>query len=308
MITYTKLKRYPSVFSKMTGLRVEEFDQWVQPVLQRFAEAETSRLTQRTRQRALGGGDHPQLEPLEQIILTLVWLRLYPVHEVLGFLFGVSQPTVGRYLSHVLPVLEQLGLDSLRQPDPGKKRRRSLPKLLKDVPELNVIVDSLEQPVQRPKQAADRPRWFSGKKRSATMKTQVAVEQTSGVLVWLSDSVPGPTADITLLKHSGLLAHLPSGVGCLGDSAYQGIAKLHPLGRSPFKRNKRTPPLTEAQRDYNHAFSSVRIVVENTICRLRHFQCLTQRDRQHRCTHNHHARICAVAGLVNFQLQHRFAF
>ena len=307
MITCLKLKRHPGVFLKMTGLRVAEFDGWIAPVLRRFAEAEAARLTQRPRQRALGGGDHATLAPIDQILLTLMWLRLYPTHNVLGFLFGVSQPTVGRYLAHVLPVLEQRGIDTLRQPDPGRKRRRSLPDLLQDVPELYVIVDSFEQPVQRPKTAGERKAWFSGKKRSATLKVQITVQPTTGAIVDVSDSVPGPTADITLLKQSGVLAALPPGIGCLGDGAYQGIARLHPLGRSPCKRNKHSPPLTDDQIAYNHAFSSVRIIVENTLCRLRHFQCLSQRDRQHRCRLNHHARTCAVAGLVNYQLQQRFA-
>jgi hypothetical protein len=307
MITTSKLKQHPSVFAKMTGLRVAEFDGWIDPVLVRFAEAEAARLSQRARQRALGGGDHADLAAGDQVLLTLVWLRLYPTHDVLGFLFGVSQPTVGRYLAHVLPVLEQLGADTLRQPDPGRKRRRSLPELLTDVPELNVIVDSFEQPVQRPKTAAGRDGWYSGKKRSHTLKVQVAVEDETGMIVDLSASVPGRTADITLLKQSQVLERLPSGVGGLGDCGYQGIAKLHPLGRSPFKRNKHSPPLTAAQTAYNHAFSSIRILVENIICRLRHFQCLTQRDRQHRCPVNHHARTLAVAGLVNYHLQQRFA-
>ena len=307
MITTAKLQRHPSVFAKMTGLRVDEFDRWIEPVLARFADAEAARLSQRQRQRALGGGDHASLDARDQVLLTLVWLRLYPTHDVLGFLFGVSQPTVGRYLTHVLPVLEQIGVDTLRQPDPGRKRRRSLGALLSDVPELNVIVDSFEQPVQRPQRAADRDGWYSGKKRSHTLKVQVAVDADTDRLVAVSASVPGRTADITLLKQSGVLTHLPAGVGCLGDSAYQGIAKLHPLGRSPFKRNKHSPPLTAAQRAYNHSFARIRIRVENTIGRLRHFQCLTQRDRQHRCISNHHARVLAVAGLVNFQLHHRFA-
>jgi hypothetical protein len=241
------------------------------------------------------------------VLLTLMWLRLYPTHDVLGFFFGVSQPTVGRYLSHVLPVLEQLGIDSLKLPDPGKKHRRSLPEVLQDVPELLVVVDSFEQGVQRPPCAAERDGWFSGKKRSHTMKVQVTVQRETGYIADLSASVPGRRADITLLKQSGVLEGLPEGMGCLGDSAYQGIAKLHPLGRSPFKRNKGSPPLTEAQKAYNHAFASVRIIVENSLCRMRHYQCLSQRDRQHRSTDNHHARTCAVAGLVNYQLSQRFA-
>lgn len=305
MITYAQLCQYPSVLLKMTGLRMNEWSELLHSVLPRFAEAEEARLSRAERQRDLGGGDKPNLAEREQILLTVIWLRLYPTHDVLGFLFGISQPTVGRYIQHVLPVLEQLGRDTMRLPDPGRKRRRKLPDLLQDVPEIHVVVDTFEQPIQRPKRASERDAYYSGKKRSHTLKSQVTVQGETGYIADVAASVPGRHADITLLDESGVLERLPDGVGCLGDAAYQGIAKLHPLGRSPFKRlGGSAPPLTEAQLTYNHAFASQRIVVENTLCRMRCFQCLTQRDRQHRGLHT--PRVCAVAGLVNHCLQARF--
>lgn len=306
MITYFRLRQYPSVLLKMTGLRLGEWDELLHDLLPRFAEAEESRLSRRERARDLGGGDKPTLAAREQILLTVIWLRLYPTHDVLGFLFGISQPTVGRYIQHVLPVLEQLGRDTMRLPDPGRKRRRKLPDLLRDIPEIHVVVDTFEQPVQRPKRAAQRDAYYSGKKRSHTLKSQVTVHGETGYIADVAESVAGRRADITLLQQSGVLQRLPDGVGCLCDSAYQGIAKLHPLGRSPFKRlGGSAPPLTEAQLAYNRAFASQRIVVENTLCRMRCFQCLTQRDRQHRGLHT--PRVCAVAGLVNHCLQARFS-
>lgn len=302
MITTSLLQRQPSVFLKLTGLRVEEYRAWLPEVEARFEAAEVKRLTARERQRGLGGGDKPALTAGEQILLTVMWLRVYPTHDVLGFLFGVSPPTVGRYMARVLPVLEQVGVEGLRQPDPGRKRRRSLPALLKDIPELQVIVDSFEQRVQRPVGRDASKAWYSGKQRAHTVKAQVTVEGETGYLVHLSSSVSGRTADITLLKDSTVLQHVPEGMALLGDAGYQGLATLHERGYTPLKRNKGSPPLTEAQTAYNHAFSSVRIVVENTLCRIRRYQCLTQCDRQHRCPVNHHARLCAVAGLVNLQL------
>lgn len=305
MINYVQLCQYPSVLLKMTGLRVSEWEELLHNLLPRFGEAEEARLSRPERQRDWGGGDKPRLAAREQILLTVIWLRLYPTHDVLGFLFGISQPTVGRYIRHVLPVLEQWGYDTMRLPDPGRKRRRKLPELLRDVPDIQVVVDTFEQPIQRPKHAAERDAYYSGKKRSHTLKSQVTVQGETGYIADVADSVPGRRADITLLQQSGVLGRLPDGVGCLCDSAYQGVAKLHPLGRSPFKRlGGSAAPLTETQLAYNRAFASQRIVVENTLCRMRCFQCLTQRDRQHRGLHT--SRVCAVAGLVNHCLHARF--
>ena len=100
------------------------------------------------------------------------------------------------------------------------------------------------------------------------------------------------------------MKRLPDGVGGIGDLAYVGIEKLHPqgLGASP-RRKPRGKPRPPEDVAYNTAFSCRRIIVENTIGRLRRYQTLTQTDRQHR--QNHAVRVRAVSGLVNRQLAHR---
>src|ERR671916_173044 len=89
-----------------------------------------------------GGGDHFDLDPEDQLLLTIVWLRQYPTQEVLGFLFGVSDSTALRAIARCLPLLEQSGRDTMRLPDPGRGRRRTLPQLLAETPELAVIIDA----------------------------------------------------------------------------------------------------------------------------------------------------------------------
>jgi len=301
---YSYLTAYPNVFVKMTGLRVAEFDALVRDILPAFSEAEIQRLSRPNRQREIGGGRGSELDPRNQVLLTVIWLRVYPTHDVLGYVFGVSAITVGRIIKRVLPLLEQAGRDTMRMPDPGKKRRRHWDDLLHDTPELAVVIDSFEQKVQRPKNPNERDGFYSGKKKTHTLKSQVAVNEETGRLVDVSQSVPGPTADIKLLAQSGLMERLPEGVGGIGDLAYIGIDQLHPqgLGASP-RRKPRGKPRPPEDIVYNTAFSRRRILVENTIGRLRRYQSLSQTDRQHR--QNHPARVCAVAGLVNRQLAHR---
>jgi DDE superfamily endonuclease len=97
---------------------------------------------------------------------------------------------------------------------------------------------------------------------------------------------------------------LLEGVGGIGDLAYGGIDQLHSQGLGACPRRKpRGKPRPPEDVAYNPAFSRRRIIVENTIGRLRRYQSLTQTDRQHR--QHHSARVCAVAGLVNRQLAHR---
>jgi hypothetical protein len=304
IMRYGWVSRYPQVFVSMTGLRVSEFDMLVDDVLPMYATAEVARLERPERERALGAGHPFELSERDHILLTVVWLRVYPTHEVLGYLFGVSDSTVSRLIQRVLPVLEQAGRDTMRMPDPGKKRRRTLDSLLQDTPELVVVIDTFEQRVQRPRDKDQADGLYSGKKKQHTLKSQVAVDEETGQVVDIADSVVGRKADIKLLEESDLMNRLPEGVGGIGDSAYQGITDLHPqgLGASPRKKPRGQPrPLEDVA--YNRAFSRRRIIVENTIGRLRRYQSIIQTDRNHRQLHT--PRVVAIAGLVNRQMAHR---
>ena len=260
---YFYLSAYPAIFLHMTGLRLDEFDELERDVRPLYENAAIARLSRADRQRGLGGGDHPDLTRRDQLLLTVIWLRLYPTQDVLGYFFGVNQSTVSVYLARMLPILEKDGRDRMRMPDPGRKRRHKLDALLKDMPEIMVVIDTFEQKVQRPQDPTTRDDWFSGKKKTHTIKSQVAVDDQMGEIVDIPDSVPGPKADIKLLDESALLKKLPDGVGGMGDCAYQSIADLHPRGFSPRKkpRGKDRPKEDIA---YNTAFSRRRIIVENT--------------------------------------------
>jgi hypothetical protein len=301
MLTYPRLTRHPTVFRALTGLDVAAFDRVVADVAPRLAAAEERRLARPDRRRAIGGGPGYALPLRDRVLLTVVWLRQYPTYIVLGYLFGVSEATALRTVRRVLPVLEAAGRDTMRLPDPGKGGRRALDELLAETPDLAVVVDTFEQRVQRPRQRAEADGYYSGKKRQHTLKSQVAVDERDGRIADVAGSVRGPTADITLLKQSGLLDRLPPEVGAAGDLAYVGVADAHPagLGTTPRRkpRGKPRPPEDEA---FNRAFARRRVVVEHGIRRLRCYQALTQTDRHHRRRHT--MRVVAVAGLVNRHL------
>ena len=301
---FDNLRRYPTVFLKMTGLRLNEFADLLDDMLPRFAAAEQTRLQRSSRRRAQGGGRHADLVSRDQILLAVIWLRQYPTNEVLGFLFDVSDSTVSRVVNRLVPLLEASGKDTMRMPDPGRKHRKELDALLKETPELAVIIDTFEQKVQRCKDPKQADKHFSGKKKQHTLKVQVVSDEHTGLVCDVAESVVGPTADLSLLKQSGVLHRLGERVGAKGDLAYVGIAEAHPqgLGATPRRkpRGKERPPEDVC---FNRAFAKRRITVEHTIGRMRWYQSLAQTDRHHR--KNHTARTRAVAGLVNRQIRSR---
>src|SRR5215207_9696211 len=293
------LRQHPAVFRHLTGITVEVFDALADVVVPAVEAAHHKARERPDRQRAVGGGDDFDLALIDHVLIAIVWLRQYPTQEVLGFLFGVSDSTAKRAVDRCLPVLEKAGKDTMRLPDPGRGRRKKLPTLLADTPGLAVVIDSFEQRTRRPKRR--QRAYYSGKKKAHTLKSQVGADEESGRVVDVSDSVPGPWADIELLKKSRLLKRLPEGVGGIGDLAYVGIADLHPegLGAAP-RRKPRGKPRPPEDRRYNRAFSRRRIVVEHTIGRLRRFAAVSHVNRHRR--KGHAARVRAVAGLVNRML------
>ena len=76
MITTRLVRGYPSVFVKLTGLWVEEYQAWLPAGVDRFHASEARRLTQRERRRELGGGDKPALGAGEPILRRVVGLRV----------------------------------------------------------------------------------------------------------------------------------------------------------------------------------------------------------------------------------------
>lgn len=140
------LSQNQQLFQAMTGLCMTEFDALITTILPCYMAAEQQRLNRPGRQRAVGGGPDFELAVRDQILLTIVWLRQYPTREALGALFGVSDTTAGRYIRRILPLLETAGEDTMRLPDPGRKRRRHLAALLQEMPELALIIDAFGQP------------------------------------------------------------------------------------------------------------------------------------------------------------------
>src|SRR5688572_24892121 len=113
------LRKSPAVFRHLTGLTVPLFETPAAELVPAFHDARRRRLDRPGRRRAVGGGDHFDLGPTDQLLLTIVWSRHYPTQEALGYLFGVSDSTALRAVRRCLPVLEAAGRDTMRMPDPG---------------------------------------------------------------------------------------------------------------------------------------------------------------------------------------------
>ena len=278
MITFENLSKKRSIFKGFTGVTIAEFEDLLeraQPVW-----VERKRQARRNRKRALGGGRKPEYDLRGQLLISLVWLRLYLTTEALGFLFGIDKSTVSRYTRAVLPVLRQVGEATLGWPEPPQRGQgQSLEQAWQAQPDLFAFVDATEQPVRRSSDPQTQRAHYSGKKKRHTRKAEIIVNEY-GIVRAVSLSVPGSVHDRTLFSRSGAAELIPQEIIVGGDSGYQGIQHDLPDHSviTPFKKSKHHP-LTQEQKLLNHEFSRSRIIVENTIGHFKHFKALAERFR-----------------------------
>ena len=120
-----------------------------------------------------GGGAKPKLFVEEQILLTLMYLRQGLTFQVLGLHFHVSESTAYNYFSYWQNILSNALPPSLREHVRNNEEdEEELSKLLN---EYELIVDSEEQAIPRPKDYDEQKKFYSGKKKYHTKKNQFIV-------------------------------------------------------------------------------------------------------------------------------------
>lgn len=146
MITYTTLKTKSGGFKNLTGVSVSRFDKLLEEIAPVWAECERKRLSRPDRQRAIGGGRSYSIDLQEQLLMTLVWLRLSLTVEALGFFFGVDKSTANRNTRRLFAALEQLGETTLDWPKPPKRgQTKNVEQALRAYPDLLAFVNRVEQ-------------------------------------------------------------------------------------------------------------------------------------------------------------------
>lgn len=306
IIRSIELEKRPSIFKSFTGVTVAEFKSLESQAEPLWIEQERVRLERKNRQRAIGGGRSKALPFREQLLMTLIWLRLYLVLDALGYLFGVDKSSVSRYTKSVLPVLRELGEETLGWPEPPKRGHgKHLEQVWTEQPDLFAYVDATEQRIRRSGNYDQQKKDYSGKKKGHTRKTQLIVNE-DGIVRDVSPSVEGSMHDRKLFTHSEAADEIPPETIVGGDLGYQGIQDDLPNHNVliPFKKSK-NHPLTDEQKVLNQEFSRGRIIVENTLGEFKNFGVLAQRFRH--SVDNYDDAFRSVLAIVNPRIQKRVA-
>jgi Helix-turn-helix of DDE superfamily endonuclease/DDE superfamily endonuclease len=221
MLDYESLKQNERKFVALTGITAAEFQQLLPAFTRAYARAFPSTKTRagKPRQRRPGGGRKAVLlRPEDKLLFILVYQKAYPLQELLGSLFGLSQSQANRWVHRLLPILVRaLGrLGCLPERNPSRfsqhERRQGEP------PDL--IIDGTERRRQRPKSPEKQALHSSGKKKAHSDKNVVVVNAHSKRVGYLSGTYAGKTHDLKVAEGEGI--RYPRQSTLLKDSGFQG--------------------------------------------------------------------------------------
>jgi hypothetical protein len=306
MFRYDDLCRHPTAFPSLTGLNRAEFDELV-PRFERAlgeqrARSATTRREGKPRVNAPGAGPRHAHDARTRLLMALVWLRVYPTYEVLGFFFGLHKRNAQLNVRAALAALDSLDDFPSDRPSRERPKLRSAEEVMAAFPQVRLVIDGKEQRVNRPKGYDAQKPYYSGKKKAHTVKVQVVVD-TRGRIEGIGPSVPGgANHDLTLLRGSGVLESLGEGEAAMLDRGYVGVADYYPGVPVviPFRASK-GHPLTDEQKAHNRVVAGYRIVVEHTMAQLNRFTVLRQVFRGQK--RERHTEVIRVVGkLVNRRL------
>jgi len=270
-LKYTKIKKSPIIFNRLFGVSVSQFEeillkiepQWQQQVISRYKRP---------------GRDY-KLELADMLLLLLLYYRSYITQVFVGYLFGVDDSRVCRIIQKLEPILA------------GEMALTKTKRLSQEEVE-TLIIDATEQQIERP--SKHQKRYYSGKKKRHTLKTEIRITR-KGRIVHVSKPRQGSMHDFALYKEE---PPIPPDSRAFVDSGYQGLDKLHKATELPYKATK-TKPLDKEEKEYNHALSRYRVIVENIIGDIKTFKILSDRYRNKRKRYG--IKFHIIAGIVNLK-------
>ena len=215
-----------------------------------------------------------------------------PIFEMLGMMFEVSRTTANDLFHHWIPILQELLPASLLE---EWEKLRADGEFVKDLlTSYQLLVDSAEQPRERPSYYQEQKKFFSGKKRKHTFKNQFISLPKAADIVDVVLGERGPEADVNLLRKQQ--ANFSDEQAFEGDKADQGADRTKTPHKKPPKRE-----LTSSEKEENRRISQERIYVEHLIRIIKIFRIASERFRLRPSTYKQV--MLVICGLVRLRIE-----
>lgn len=238
----------------------------------------------------------------DQLLITLMKLRLNYRDMDLAVRFGTSRATVSNIINTYVSVLHEIFFDGVLKEVgmPSQlKCKGSLPKSFEEFASARIAMDATEVIQDVPSDMNCQSLSYSSYKSRHTVKAVTCVAP-NGALVFSSELYPGSTSDSAIVDHCGVLNQLHAGDLILADKGFNIFDKL-PSGVSlnipPFLSNKAHFTKEEAKLCYK--IGKARIHVERANERIKNYDILNHIPAQYRHLSTKNFQLCCC--LINLQ-------
>jgi DDE superfamily endonuclease/Helix-turn-helix of DDE superfamily endonuclease len=285
------IDKYPERTKQIIGIN---YEQWA--ALVEVAKIEEERLRfareqQKIRINKKGGGRPKKLTLEEEICLCVFYLRHLPTFEILGLQFNVSKTEANDTFNYWIKILRKILPSSLIEE--ARKDQEELVVVKEMLAEYELIVDSWEQPRERPEDNQVQKEYYSGKKKQHTFKGQVITLPSGKDLVDVEVGKQGKASDISIFREQQKKFNIEQKF--TGDKGYQGGINIKIPQKKP-----RGKELTDLQKEVNKEISSERIYVEHVIRLIKIFRAAKERFRMK--GNKYEEVILTICGLVRLRL------
>jgi DDE superfamily endonuclease/Helix-turn-helix of DDE superfamily endonuclease len=212
--------------------------------------------------------------------IACMYLRHNTPQEFLGDLQNVSQPTVSRIVTTLVPIVKRV----LEEFVPSAAEAIEL------VKGRVCLVDGTITPCWS---YADHSELWSRKHGTTGFNVQL-VSLLNGYVLYISDPLPGSTHDATAFDTTPVTKIVASSGGGIGDKGYQGCGMATP------RKTPRGGELGPRDKDNNAALCALRTPIERLVAHFKSWRILHTDYR--RPYHTYHDAFNAVRGLFFFSI------
>ena len=214
--------------------------------------------------------EHSSLTPFQQLLMTLMRLRMNMSGQDLAYRFGVHKSTISRIFSHVIDVLYVMLKPLILWPDRDMLRSTMPMDFRKYCPTCAVIIDCFEIFLERPSNLLARAQTYSAYKHHNTVKYLIGITP-QGTVCFISEGWGGRVSDKHLTENSGLLNHLLPGDTVLADRGFdiQESVSIYCARVTMPAFTKGKKQLTGIDVEQTRRIANVRIHVERVIGLIR---------------------------------------
>jgi len=220
-------------------------------------------------------GPKRKLSMEEELLVSLMYLKLNVIEEYMAFLFDVSCSTISDILSTWLPMLA-LELRGLIYWPCAEEIVLCYPKCFERFEDVVSIVDCFEIFTEKPSHAENNTLIFSSYKNHATVKFLISCTP-GGTINFLSAPAGGNMSDTEIFDQSNIVQKCKAGEAIMADKGFRversclqkGVRLIIP------KFVKKGKQFTEEKNEHNKHITNARIHIERVIGRLRDYHILT---------------------------------